>query len=222
MSGEFISQEFACYRTDDLKISHTLDIHWKLNNSPVFADKLKFPELAAEAQPVPALSPYARALGPIHALLLAGMHRCAHAYEGQSNRLIWLYDIHLLACRFTPADWASYTDTANRLGLSSICLDGLLITQRRFSTAIPEHIVDNLRTAAASAWLTPALLASNAGNLYAGFRALPNWRSRMSLLREYLFPDARYMLEKYQTAQRWRLPLLYLHRICTRILKLIR
>jgi len=185
VSGEFISQEFACYRTDGLKC-----------------------ELRAQFRTVK-IRHYVSLISP-------------HPTLWQSNRLIWLYDIHLLAGHFTPADWAIYADTAIRLGLSSICLDGLLITQRRFSTVIPEGIMDALRSGASTDWLTPGLLASKAGNLYAGFRALPDWRSRMRLLRESLFPDARYMLEKYQNAHSWRFPLLYLQRIFTGILKQIR
>ena len=40
-----------------------------------------------------------------YALLLACLHRIAHKPEGMHNRLIWLYDIHLLATGFTPEQW---------------------------------------------------------------------------------------------------------------------
>jgi Uncharacterised nucleotidyltransferase len=45
VEGEFISQEYAAYRTDALGMSHTLDIHWKPSNEVVFAGKLRFDEL---------------------------------------------------------------------------------------------------------------------------------------------------------------------------------
>ena len=222
MRGEFISHEFGCHRTDRLKVGHVLDIHWKFSNSPIFANTLTFQELAAAAEHIPALSPHARGLGPAHAMLLACMHRIAHIKGGVGNRLIWLYDIHLLTGRFTPADWAQFANTATRFGLCGICLDGLMITQCQFSTAIPRHSVDTLRTGSASEWLTPKLVANDIGQLYADIRSLPTWQGRMLLLRDKLFPDADYMMEQYQTTHAWRLPLLYLHRLFNEILKRIR
>jgi len=43
-------------------------------------------------------------------LLLACMHRAAHlGVDGpEGNRLIWLYDIHLLASALSPAQWSEF------------------------------------------------------------------------------------------------------------------
>ena len=168
------------------------------------------------------LGSQARALGDVHALLLACMHRLAHAGTGQGNRLIWLYDIHLLAGRLTPSQWALCLDTAARRGLSSVCLDGLLAARRHLATEWPAAVDAALRPAAARDWLTPRLLAGNVGKLLAVYRSLPDGRSRLTWLREYLFPDADYMLAPRHPRHPWRLPLLYLKRIGAGARKLLR
>ncbi len=48
--------------------------------------------------------------------------------------------------------------------------------------------------------------------IYMTLRILPGWRQRLRLLKEYVFPPAAYMLNRYQTKHRWLLPLLYGHR----------
>jgi hypothetical protein len=222
LSGQFISHEFGCYRIDALPVSHTLDIHWKMSNFSFFAEVQTYAELAAAAQPVPSLGPQARALGEVHALLLACLHRLGHASTGQGNRLIWLYDIHLLAGHLTTSQWAFFVDIATRRGLSSLCLDGLLTAQCRLATELPTAVVTALSAAAASDWLTPRLLTSKVGRWFAVFRSLPNVRSRLIWLREVLFPDPHYMLMHYQTRLPRCLPLRYLLRIVTGTLKLFR
>ncbi len=71
----------------------------------MLAAALDYGELAARAVPLPALGRNAHAIAPVHALLLACIHRAGHAnapyhVDGiaspEGDRLIWLYDIHLL------------------------------------------------------------------------------------------------------------------------------
>lgn len=213
VSGEFISQEFACHHTDTLGVTHTLDIHWKPSNDVLFIGKLQWHELACAAQPVPTLGPSARALAPVHALLLACMHRMQHAAEGQSNRLIWLYDIHLLARSFSPAEWSDWLDLARSKGLCSICLDGLRAASLCLTTPVPASVMTGLTAASAGEWLRPDRFSCAAAHALSALRALPNWRSRCQWAREHLFPAADYMLAKYDTRDARLLPFLYLRRI---------
>ena len=46
-----------------------------------------------------------RGLSPVHALLVACIHRVAH-HRG-TERLIWLLDIHLLASRLEEREWTA-------------------------------------------------------------------------------------------------------------------
>ena len=105
MAGDLIIHELGCYKTSGGGFTHALDVHWRLNNAALLSERFTFAELAAAAVPIPALGPHAQGLGSVHALLLACMHRVAHLPEGNADRLIWLYDIHLLAQHLIDQQW---------------------------------------------------------------------------------------------------------------------
>lgn len=213
VSGEFVSYQFSCHRDDVFGVTHALDIHWRINNNQVFAQRFGFAELAAAARPIPALGPHARGLAPVHALLLACMHRAGHLSAGEPERLVWLYDLHLLACGLSPDEWTWFRELAVARGIGGICQEALAQAHDRFGSPIPQGVASALADAAAGEWLKPARSAGPWRNYWNGLRALPDVRSRCLWVLETLFPSPDYLLAKYQTEQRWRLPLLYLHRI---------
>lgn len=113
---------------------HYLDVHWRLNNAQVLAQVLAWPELAARSTPLPALGASARALAPVDALLLACIHRAGHAGETAqigdivrqgSDRLIWLYDIHLLIGGMSAAELDAFVELAAARQVRAICLNAL-------------------------------------------------------------------------------------------------
>src|SRR5207237_9649788 len=73
---------------------HVYDVHWDVCNSPVLRDALPAAEVISRAIVAPRIA--ANALAPSHvdALLLGCIHRVVHHHDNE--RLIWLYDIHLL------------------------------------------------------------------------------------------------------------------------------
>jgi hypothetical protein len=102
-----------------------------------------YEELRQAALPLPGLSPHTLGAGKVHALLIACMHRAGHKqapyfvdgvahYSG--DRLIWLYDIHLLAQALSPAQWNEFLRLARQKGLRAVCLEGIEQTRSRFAT----------------------------------------------------------------------------------------
>jgi hypothetical protein len=200
---------------------HVIDLHWRLNNAQVFARAFAFDELAAAAVRVPALGPEARTVQPVHALMLACLHRVGHlgaplevAGEPylEANRLIWLYDIHLLAAALSPSDWSRLADLAQAKGLRAVCLDGLQVTRRHLGTRLPGDVLARLAAPGPPELAAQYLAAGGLQRHLLDLRALPGWRARLRLLQEWVFPPADYMLRKYETASRWRLPWLYWRR----------
>ncbi len=222
LGGTVLNHEVCCFKQDRFGVTHSMDLHWAANNLPVFADLLPFAELAAAAALLPRLGPHALGVAPVHGLLLACMHRLQHAPEGQSNRLIWLYDIHLLTAGFSAADWSAFSRLAMTRGVSGVCLAGLMAARRVFRSTLPPGILEALTQAAAAEWLTPARFATLRGQLIANLLALDDWGSRRRLVREHLFPDAAYLTQTYGARQGWRLPLLYLRWIGSKIGKALR
>jgi len=198
-----------------------LDVHWRISNSPLLSPMAEFQELHARALPVPPLGPHARGPGAVDAVLLATAHRAAHHqvpfYTGArarcGDRLIWLYDLHLLVPALTPAQLGELAQRAARHRLAGLCLDALQAAHEAFGTALPTTLADDLAHAASRPEPSMAFLrGGRRGLLLAELRALPRWRERWRWLREHALPPSDYMLRKYAARRRWLLPALYVRR----------
>lgn len=200
---------------------HAIDLHRRLVSGAVMSGLFGYPELLAASRPLPRLGALALGLGHVHALLLACLHRAKHdsspyysdgvAYLG-GDRLIWLYDMHLLAGAMTAADWQAFTATAQAKGLSDVCLGSLEATVVRFGTQLPPTVLSALdvgdRIGAVAAYL-------GAGRLHAlamDIRAVDGVTDRLQYLRELCLPPAHYMRAKYASARVAWLPWLYARR----------
>lgn len=132
VSGQLATFQFHSERVGALGIRHLCDVHWKIANPQRFADAVQFDELADLAVPLPVLGPGARGLGPTHALWLACVHRVAHHYD--RDRLLWLYDVHLLvqALVSDAGGLERFIALAERTGVRRICLRALVLARTRF------------------------------------------------------------------------------------------
>jgi hypothetical protein len=228
VSGDFISYQ-ACYtREEDAGESHTLDLHWRINNSEVLARLFTYEELRRQAQSLPRLCPEALAASPVHAMLLACMHRATHKQNPMyvrgvphhdADRLIWLYDIHLLAKSFDSAQWNEFMRLADSKGLRAVCLEGMEHARACFRTEYPENVLAAL---ARNDALEPAALYLNGSRLrqqWMDFLAIAGAANKLRFLRESIFPSAAYMRHKYPDARPGWLPWLYVRRAVGGVLK---
>ncbi len=223
VDGDLVSHQFALTRADKFGAQHTWDFHWKISNAKSVADFLRYDDVADRAQPVPALGPHARALGTVDALLLACVHRVAHHHD--DDRLIWLYDIHLLAGALSEQSRRTFLQRAAAQGVSRICAQGVLHAVNRFATRLPGAFLRELQASADKKNEASAALLTRNSRLedwLADLRALPTWSQRLRLLRQHAFPSAHYMLGRYQTERRALLPWLYLRRGLNGLGKLLR
>jgi hypothetical protein len=222
VSGNLVSNEFICYRTTGMGITHNLDMHWHLNNDYFFANAFGFEELAQNAISVPNLGKNARSLGPVHALLLACMHRIAHLKTGEGNLLFWLYDIHLFSEQFSEEQWEYFEKLTIERNLENSCLDSLKATRKAFDTKIPENILQALKIHTEKGGYAPQNASYIWQTQLMNYQSLPGWREKIQLLREHLFPAPDYMVEKYQIKHASMLPAFYALRITQGIPKLFR
>ena len=138
ITGELLNYQGIFIKWRDGKKSHVVDVHWRVANPQVFAGLLSYEELASDAAPIPALGPGARGIASPAALLLACVHRVAHHFD--SDRLIWLYDIHLIASTLTTAEWTQFVDLAVDRRVAAICWRSLDLAREKFGTAIPVDV----------------------------------------------------------------------------------
>ncbi len=189
----FLTTQFTCRRSVDGQPPRFVDAHWRISNSPLFANKLQFDELCHSAAPISSLTTTIHAPDPMHSLLIACMHRIS---EADRDRLIWIYDIHLLLQQSAGEQIAQAVGIAVERGLACIVLDGLTAARDAFASEVDPGILSALR-AAISERTEPAARLLRAGSTLARrcaeFRALPGWRQRLRMLRASLFPPKSYL-----------------------------
>jgi hypothetical protein len=214
MSGELVNHQAVFRKKDERGIEHDFDFHWKISNPHIFANSISYEELESRAIKVPALGEHARALGSMHALFLACIHRVAHHHD--TDRLIWLYDIHLLAGRMSREEFEEFARLALDKKVRAICLKGLNLAKEWYNTELPEDIIDKWLAGEENGEqeLSEKYLNSNFRKfdiLISDLENLSGWR-KLQLLKEHAFPSADYMFNRYRVNSRLLLPFLYMHR----------
>lgn len=192
-------------------VRHVVDLHWRVLNPQVFADVLDTEAMSANAEPLRRLSPAARGLGSVDALLLAAVHRVAH--HRHLRPLIWTFDIHLLASGFQARQWRELVERVKAGGAGAVVHQSLSEAQRCFATPVPHFVLEE--TAGCSeGGMAPYLHASRHAEVVLGeLRALPDWESRWRLAMQFAFPARDYMRNVYARGSRMPLSWLYATRI---------
>jgi hypothetical protein len=224
ITGEVAFGQSDYWRIDESGARHTVDVHWRIANPLAFADRLAYDDLIRDAIAIPRLGANAFAPSDVFALLIACLHRTAH--HGTCLRLIWLYDIHLLAGRLSALEWDEVVTLAARCGLSATVVDGLDAASALLGTVVPSEAVDRLRLDGADTDTdVRAFLTSHPAKIdvaLSDWKRLHGWPARARFLREHLFPSAVYMRQHYNRSSSVALPLLYAHRIVAGGVKWIR
>ncbi len=223
VSGRLVSFEDN-YVKRERTHDHVLDVHWRINGAQAFAQALSHSELRSRSIVLPELGDSARAFGAPDALLLACMHRAASLdpQSGDGNRLIWLYDIHLLASRMSGEAWRVFGDLCAKKAMRRITSDAFACTQDAFGTEFPADVLARLSEPGAREVSAGYLHASRTGVMLNDLRALRTWCERALLIREWIFPPTTYMLVKYHSSRRWLLPWLHLRRLAQAALRVTR
>ena len=214
-SGELVSYQASFERSDRFGVTHYFDVHWKVANWQVVADVLSHEEIAARAIPLPALGPYARAACASDGLVLACLHRAAHHRD--SEELLWIYDIHLIACSLSDPEWTIALASAERGSVKAIFARGIALAIDRFSTPVPVEVTRQL-----DRWQHGAVREPSSVYLSKNFRLIDGLLSDLRslhvsagvrLLAEHLFPPAEYMRKRYGVRSRRSILLAYARRM---------
>lgn len=207
--------QFEMQKQDRFGVCHAFDVHWKISTQPMFVHVLTHAAALPRTIPVPALGRHARTLGSVDALLLACVHPVMH-HRGEP-RVLWLYDIHLLAAQLSREEWSTFARAALHNGIANVCGHQLALTRALFGTSLPSATLAELSDVPNES--TSEYLASGRTwrhELVASLRSLPSTATRARMLRQVLLPAPAYMLAAYGLQDRrygrWFLPALYVHR----------
>jgi hypothetical protein len=213
LQGEHVGHQALFRKNDAFGVTHDLDVHWKINNRPLFADMLTWDDLEPSAVPVPALGAHARALGTVHALTLACVHPVAH-HGDMPAELRWIYDIHLLASAIPETDVESWVALVRRLALGAVCAHGLNLAREDFGSNLSprlRHAFDDIGAEPSARYLTAGPWIGDVR--LSDLRTTPGTLPKMRLIREVVLPTPAYMREAYGVSSAIWLPPLYVYRI---------
>jgi hypothetical protein len=217
ISGETIAHQMVFYKVINENLKVYFDIHWAISNIPIFSDLFLFDELWKNKKLVPEISKNAYTLNICDSLLFACVHRASHSHE---ERLIWLYDIHLLTEKLTKEETEEIFSFAKEKQITKILSEALTKSRDWFNTKIFGNLLDKLNETSSyepsevflEAKLTRLdIFLSNVKHL--------EKRKRLLFLLEALFPPPSYMLNKYKTSNKFLLPWLYVWRLLSGLRK---
>jgi hypothetical protein len=202
---------------------HVYDVHWDVANSPVLRDALPFEELLGRAIAVPRIA--ANALAPSHvdALLLACIHRVAHHHD--IERLIWLYDIHLLRETMSADEHARFWQLAADRRVVAICERSIELADEWFARAPHDRASDWLPASQRNREEPSAAFLDHdrtRGALLANDLKALSWRGRLQRIRELAFPPIGFMRQSFPSAPVAAMPALYVWRGVRGVLRLLR
>ena len=99
-----------------------IDIHWKINNRLLLAEKLNIDEIWADILPIKDYGERVFGLGYQNALLAACIHE-AGSLPVERGRLIGLYDACLLVKKLGKQDLLKVLERSREKGIGKICLE---------------------------------------------------------------------------------------------------
>lgn len=196
-SGALVAYEMMCQKPMAHDWALEVDIHWRLSNSVLHADRFTFEELMEASVPIPTLGPNARGLGRVHAMLHAAMHRASNIEIGIGDRLKWLYDFEVLNQHLTPTDWEHLTALASERGLAGVMLSAMEATTESLGTRFPAEALQALRMAGKDESLDATRLSDWRYMQAQNMRALPGVWPKLRWLWQRLFPSRDYMTYLY-------------------------
>jgi hypothetical protein len=210
-----ISAQMSWLKPGGTGVECNYDLHWRIsNNDRRFARVFSHEHLSARAVDVHAMGEHARTLEPVDALVLACMHRAGH-YSHSGDRLIWLYDIHLLAGALDEEKTARFCVLVRELDIEGLCGDAFAVTRHWFGTALPPPLEAMCPLTGGSeirGYLRSGRQAGIRGFVRRELGGM-SWKEGVRFIAQNLFPPPAYMRWRYASTNRLSLPWLYLKRM---------
>jgi len=151
-------------------------------------------------------------LGPVHAMIHACLHRACNLTDAAGDKLIWLYDIALLASRMDADEWSDLIVEATAARVAEPCRHSFIAARRYFDATIPESALQSLSLAATRETFRMERAHNLGYRSWWAFRTLP-WSERHRWLWRRLFPEWRYMQAHFGLVRRSQLPKAWILRL---------
>lgn len=188
---------------------HQIDLHWRINNASIIAERFDFAALSAASVPLAAFGLGARGAGPAHALAIAALHHQAsrgmpYYVDGVAHtdpdRLIWLYDLVLLTRAMDVPARARLLAIAEHSGIGPVLAASLRRAAEFYADPALGAAADQCAALPGDPQLVHWLGARGWSRRRIEFAALGGWSRRWQFVRENLFPELGYLRARYHDA----------------------
>jgi hypothetical protein len=207
-SGNLVAHELMCTLPVTPEWTLEVDVHWRLNNTTLFAHLFEFDELMAASIALPQLAQNARGLGPVDALLHAAVHRARNLANGVGDALKWLYDVVVLTALLDDEDWSKLVQIAQQKQIAGVTLSALEAAEAVFACAFPDAVRRDLQAAAVGEPLDVTRLEDWRYMQAQNFQSVSGVGPRLRWLWQRLFPSGDYMRTIYGLTEAGYLTLL--------------
>ena len=215
LEDDLARQEIWSFSSEDGG-RHGLDLHWELLNAASLQAVLPIAECLSAPRPLPRLSPSAMTMDRPRFLLHTCVHRAMHRtapyfVDGTAHfdegRLIWSWDIGLLARVMDRDEWRRFARLAGDKGVAGLCLAGLEAAAGDVGAGVPAAILAQLQEASRGdlAYFRGTALQ----RAWQDLRAVRGSGAKLRYLRGRLVPTPAFIRSKYPGMA--RAPLLFLY-----------
>ena len=224
VSGKLISHQDTYLITEN-DISHYYDIHWKISNRNAFAGLFEFDELHRSREKMTMLGESAYRLSNIDAILHAIVHYYGH-FPDDRERLIWIYDLHLLCSQIKSSEWKTFLQKSAAKKLDPLVTQALLLCQKTFKTQLPAQVLQQLEQSPVKlSKIEQQRLSASHWSRIAQFKsdwAVLSFKQRCLLIKEYMLPPSDFILKQNQSNNKLLLPYFYCKRLLLGGIKVIK
>lgn len=199
IEGELASYQSTYVRKLTKNTNLILDLHWRVNNRQTLAKTYTINELSERGTTTKNLNNAVIIPSAVDSILLSCIHRLGHAND---ERLIWLYDIHILVNSLNEDAWEELCLLCDDKEIASITLDGLLVCEDLLETNIPKESKATLAKLSQRDEPSKLVLQRNISEwqlFKQDLQSLDSVQLKAQLLKENLFPSSKYIREKMKT-----------------------
>ena len=217
--GTFVGYQFVYHKQYASGFRMVFDIHNEITNYLWFNRKLRYQYLLENSNFIEIENVKVRVLNTVHALIHACVHRITNKSNDTSDRLIWLYDIHLLSQSLDDTQWQDLLQVCLSKHLSEIVLQGLQVSHETLASSLPSKYIDQLKSNAATCNDPFSKKRRRIHMYWSDFILNKGFSNKLTQIRERVFPPVDYMLKRYDLKSRRWVVYYYLKRVIKVIIK---
>ena len=207
--SRYKSHQFTASKLMMKGISLQVDVHWRISNEQPYARIFSYETCLEQSRMIDVAGQKCCVLHPSKALILACVHLSVQPDE-LADRLIWVYDIHLLVSAMTEEELLEITQLSVEKGVGSVCLNGIERAQQCFETPLPQGVINKLQSADEVKGVAGSFNQSYLALILADIKELPGLSQKWALVSELLFPGSPWLLNKYAKKNPIWVPILYM------------